>query len=344
MIIYFFLLFIKIDHINSRDGTTIWWPIACVLYQTPAFDIPDINSTAANEIQQDYNAESDVKFFLYTKESRSSSEQLVLNNISSIFLSEFDIMNKIIFIIHGWRDNHTLPMTQLIKNAYLKNKELNIIAVDWSKGAENLIYPEVANNYVPPTAEVVAEFIIFLVEECNIPLDNIQLVGHSLGAQISGIAGYKVFSVINSKIPVIVGLDPALPYFENKQESDRLDASDAEYVEVIHTSAGCTGYNRQLGTADFYPNYSRYVRKQPGCGLDPNYACSHARAYYYFAESINTKILFMAKRCQNYRELAEATCFGILGLAEMGGGLPFDKDAEGIYSLKTKNKSPYAMG
>lgn len=43
----------------------------------------------------------------------------------------------------------------------------------------------------------------------------------------------------------------------------RLDSSDAEFVDVIHTDAGIFGYPTSIGHVDFYPNNG--ISPQPGC-------------------------------------------------------------------------------
>lgn len=43
----------------------------------------------------------------------------------------------------------------------------------------------------------------------------------------------------------------------------RLEKSDAEFVDIIHSCAGLYGYQRSHGHADFYPNNGK--AKQPGC-------------------------------------------------------------------------------
>lgn len=45
--------------------------------------------------------------------------------------------------------------------------------------------------------------------------------------------------------------------------SSRLSASDAKFVDVIHTDGGVLGYPWPLGHADFFPN--RGIPLQPGC-------------------------------------------------------------------------------
>lgn len=61
----------------------------------------------------------------------------------------------------------------------------------------------------------------------------------------------------------LVGLDPAGPLFTKWPKSLKLDASDAEFVDVIHTDAGIFGYPRKIGHADFWPNQG--ISPQPGC-------------------------------------------------------------------------------
>lgn len=65
------------------------------------------------------------------------------------------------------------------------------------------------------------------------------------------------------KLPKIVGLDPAGPLFSVSKPEDRLDSTDALYVETIQTSI--LGFHAPIGMVSFYPNG---VRLQPGCAWD----------------------------------------------------------------------------
>ena len=60
------------------------------------------------------------------------------------------------------------------------------------------------------------------------------------------------------------GLDPASLFFITVPTSFRLDKSDAQYVDVIHTNAGIQGTIRASGHTDFWPNGGSI---QPGCPL-----------------------------------------------------------------------------
>lgn len=45
--------------------------------------------------------------------------------------------------------------------------------------------------------------------------------------------------------------------------SRRLNANDANFVDVIHTDGGILGYPWHMGDADFFPNQG--IPLQPGC-------------------------------------------------------------------------------
>lgn len=47
---------------------------------------------------------------------------------------------------------------------------------------------------------------------------------------------------------------PAGPLFDANNPSNRLDAGDADYVEVIHTDTQSFGIGYSIGRVDFYPN------------------------------------------------------------------------------------------
>ena len=58
------------------------------------------------------------------------------------------------------------------------------------------------------------------------------------------------------------GLDPALPFFVTLNIDQKLDASDAVFVDVIHTNAFVQGKIEACGDVDFYVNGGI---RQPGC-------------------------------------------------------------------------------
>lgn len=60
-----------------------------------------------------------------------------------------------------------------------------------------------------------------------------------------------------------IGLDPAFSMPAFSERSKRLNANDAEFVDIIHTDGGILGNLWQMGDADFFPNQG--IPLQPGC-------------------------------------------------------------------------------
>lgn len=112
---------------------------------------------------------------------------------------------------------------------------------------------------VRQVARVLAKVIDALVAH-GMQLQDLTIVGHSLGCHISGLAAKQLKS--DGKIGVIVALDPASVLFDYFNTEKRLCDTDAEYVQVIHTDSGHYSFEYPLGHADFYPNGGR---NQPGC-------------------------------------------------------------------------------
>lgn len=148
----------------------------------------------------------------------------------------------------------------------------------------------------------VARFVTYLIDQGRMDIENVVLIGHSLGAHIVGIAGKKM---LNHTLPKIVGLDPASPLFSLNELDRRLAKGDARYVEIIHSNAGILGLAEPLGNASFYPNGGK---SQPGCGWDPINKCAHSRSYMYYAESIHNPVGFYGWQCGSYLDLIAGKC------------------------------------
>ncbi|XP_059608067.1 phospholipase A1 VesT1.02-like [Phlebotomus argentipes] len=293
----------------------------------------DINAELS-EPETFFEAERDVVFRLFTH--TVSNRVVQLDNPGSLTGSSFNANHPTRFIIHGWNGDGNSGINNAIRTAYLARGDFNVFVVDWGAGANSNYVT--SRNRVDAVGRALARFIIFLNDHTGMALTNVNVVGHSLGAHIAGIAGKN--TLVRGGISVIVGLDAAFPLFSADRPSERLHNGDARYVESMHTNAGLLGFDTPLGDASFYPNYGR---SQPGCGIDLAGNCAHSRAHQFYAESITTDRGFWARPCADFSNILNENCQAI-GVETLMGGEPANVNARGIFWLRTNSNSPFAMG
>ncbi|CAL8092219.1 unnamed protein product [Orchesella dallaii] len=254
-----------------------------------------------------------VRFFLYDDSSDPSfSKEIFINDDNSLRSIVVPEDSHLKILIHGFTGSVNSSFPQDMKNAFLESTNHPIICVDWSTMAgmprvalrhlqEGLLYNGIADYNVPKVGHHVARFIYEVRRNNVVPsLDRIHLIGHSLGAHVSGEAGRTLqveLSPEENQVGRITGLDPANPHFEDKTHEHRLDGSDAKFVDIIHTSH-LLGDRRSTGHVDFYPNPDSFP--QPGCEeknqtlgrVIPNSfrnligSCDHHRAVDFYSASI----------------------------------------------------------
>ncbi|XP_050081040.1 pancreatic lipase-related protein 2-like [Anopheles maculipalpis] len=256
-----------------------------------------------------FDAEASTRFMLWTQNSTAEAqEELKFNDLAALRNSSFDPRNPTRILIHGWLNDYTSSAVRGLSSAYVAKGAYNVIGIDWSAGAMNILYP-IAQMRVGAVADAIAKQIAVLRAAGQHP-SQIVLVGHSLGAHVAGLTG-KHFQTA-PKLAAIIALDPAGPFFSADNTAKRVDALDAEYVEVIHTNKGWYGHSHALGQADFYPNGGK---SQPGCITN---ACNHHKAVEYFRQSLTSgEPMYVGKRCE--ADAVSNKCDG--DRAVMGGDL-----------------------
>ncbi|CAN9512995.1 unnamed protein product [Ophioblennius macclurei] len=209
----------------------------------------------------------------------------------------FNATAKTIFIIHGWTMSGMFEswMHKLVSAVMQRENQANVVVVDWISMAQQL-YPD-AVNHTHDVGLDIAAMLDWLQDELQLPLQNVHLIGYSLGAHVAGYAGMYVRGTIGR----ITGLDPAGPMFEGAEERRRLSPDDADFVDVLHTytreALGVSiGIQQPIGDIDIYPNGGDV---QPGCALSDVLAvagnfmevmkCEHERAVHLFVDSLMNK-------------------------------------------------------
>ncbi|XP_014475140.1 PREDICTED: pancreatic triacylglycerol lipase-like [Dinoponera quadriceps] len=274
-----------------------------------------------------------ILFYLYTRKNPNHPQLIYVDDEESINNSNFDPEKPTRITTHGWMNSYKSSACRLIKDAYLKHGDYNVIVIDWS--SISLGPYLLASRRVKTVALYVSTMLNFLNEKAKLNFDETIICGHSLGAHVAGLAARNC----KGKIGYVVGMDPAQPFFMLSPPGERISDSDAKYVEIIHTNAGFLGLFKAVGHVDFYPNGGT---KQSGCVLDIGGACSHSRSFRFMAESINSDTGFYGVRCNSYALYLAGLCKKNV-LAIMGT-LQKNFDTRGSYYLSTKSTSPYAQG
>ncbi|KAK9703917.1 Lipase [Popillia japonica] len=258
-------------------------------------------------------SEGDIQYYLWN--SRTSGEILSINSYGNI---NSDAPVKI--LIHGWTEsiNSDAPVKILIHG--------------WTESINSFWYEVARLNAI---GAFIARFIVILSNTRGIPLSNVHLVGHSLGAHLSGFTGKNIQQQSGLTVGRITGLDPAGPSFTYVTSSYRLSENDAVNVDTIITDSYGYGINRSLGKVNFLPNGGS--ASQPGCYI---VVCSHNRACLFFTEGILSNN-FVARQCSSYTYYSLGLC---RGNPQNVLGENVDFSVTGDFYLDTNSRSPYAQG
>ncbi|XP_001991014.2 uncharacterized protein LOC6565140, partial [Drosophila grimshawi] len=227
-------------------------------------------------------------------------------------------------IVHGFGSACPHVWIYEMKTALMAVEDCIVICVDWENGATFPNYVRAAAN-TRLVGKQLAMLLRHLQKHKGLNLMRTHVIGFSLGAHVSGFAGAELPGLSR-----ITGLDPAGPLFEAQHPKVRLDSSDAEFVDVIHSNGenlilGGLGSWQPMGHVDYYPNGGRV---QTGCSNlfvgavtdfiwsaqaaedeEGRSLCNHRRAYKFFIDSVAPRCMFPAFPCASYDDFLKGKCF-----------------------------------
>lgn len=273
-------------------------------------------------------ANTKTKFLLYTRKNKKRPLRLRYDRQNTVNRTRFrELFNPNLdtkIIIHGFKESRHKPWVKDVTREMLRKENVNVIVVDWSRGARGKNYFRAVANTRIVGAETA--WIMQLIESyMRVRPSTFHLIGFSLGAHVAGTAGE-----LTPGLSRITGLDPAGPMFEEEAARVRLDAGDAQLVEILHFNGGnmflgFLGIQAQQGDIDFYINGGSV---QPGCNPPAEEAvksfatgkfdeifdrasCSHERGHDFFVEFVKNRqngCKFTAFSCRNYNLFRNGKC------------------------------------
>merc|ERR1712168_3030 len=255
----------------------------------------------------------------FTLRTQKYNEDYNITETENIKNSTFDGNKPTKIIIHGFVLTEAVSKwVPTMTKAILEVEDVNVIQANWVDGARTKYDQAVSNTRI--VGIQIKKLIRHLCRNYGAKSVDFHLIGFSLGAHVAGFAG-KELNASGHKLGRISGLDPANPSFNSDSSLVRLDKSDAEFVDVIHTDIKtilhiATGMNRSLGHVDFWPNAGE---DQPGChegfmskgffaSMQDMAICDHLRAHELYIDSISKDAPMIGYKCANYAAFKRGKC------------------------------------
>lgn len=134
---------------------------------------------------------TDVTYRLFTSESKDEGQLLTEQTVATTQINKA-LPTKL--FIHGWTSSEKSYWYEPLREEYFKKGPHNIFYIDWSKAGNKDFFVSAANS--KPTGEFIADFLI----ASKIQLDNVHVVGHSLGSHVAGFVGKYVYKKAKKKV------------------------------------------------------------------------------------------------------------------------------------------------
>ncbi|XP_006793663.1 phospholipase A1 member A isoform X1 [Neolamprologus brichardi] len=311
----------------------------------------DLNNITWRQYQQQ-RVRLNVQYLLLTRENMDCPQAF---NETSLTMenSYFNPSRPTKVIIHGYRTRGSKPSwVKRLSQALLRSQDVNVVVVDWVRSA-SFAYNLVVEIYREVAIQI--SVLINQLQNHGCRLESFHFIGVSLGAHVAGFVG----TLFEGKIGRITGLDPAGPMFKGADTYSRLDPSDAQFVDAIHTDSDYFGISIPVGHVDFFLNGGK---DQIGCArsrfdsiflyfLVYSYViCDHMRALDVYMSALNGSCPLMGIPCSNYEDFLKGRCMDcdifrgkcpVIGLSENSGISISPIPKEQTLFLLTTSSQPY---
>ncbi|XP_012545702.1 lipase member H-B [Bombyx mori] len=246
---------------------------------------------------------------------------------------------KTLLLAIGYLDSPSFPISMMFANEY-EALGYNVIIIDNQRFST--VHYHLASRLMRPVGKLVAEVLVQLTDYGLDP-SRLELLGFSLGAQTVSYIAKNFQTITGRNVSSIVALEPSGPCFRTLVSDDRLNPSDAGFVQVVHTNIDGYGMANRMGHVDFYVNGGEY---QPSdINLYPcTTTCSHFRVLALWVAALKNPGKFIGMKCDSVQQARDAQCYNNKPLVTNTMGLSPDKSKLGIFYLSTSKGYPYFLG
>lgn len=293
----------------SHTTTALLCALAIWITSAVLDDQPKDNGCAdlSNTTWQQYRERGvklQVQYLLLTQKNMECAQTFTQESLSKT-QSYYNTSLKTKVIVHGYRAVGSRPSwVKELARALLRAEDVNVLIVDWVYGA-SFAYNLVVENYKEVAVQI--SVLINQLQKQGSKLESFHFIGVSLGAHVAGFVG----TLFEGKIGRITALDPAGPMFKGADTYDRLDPTDAKFVDAIHTDSDYFGISIPVGHVDFFLNGGK---DQIGCARSKfasmySYViCDHMRALHIYISSLNGSCALTGVPCTSYEDFLKGQC------------------------------------
>ncbi|XP_072301158.1 phospholipase A1 member A [Eucyclogobius newberryi] len=306
----------------------------------------DLTNTTWQQYRQ--RTELQVRYLLLTRNNLECARAFRQESLSKTQLPpDFNtsLMSKV--IVHGYRAMGSKPSWVMeLAQDLLRVEDVNVLIVDWVYGA-SFAYNLVVESYKEVSVQI--SVLINQLQKQGSKLESFHFIGISLGAHVAGFVG----TLFEGKIGRITALDPAGPMFKKADTFDRLDPSDAKFVDAIHTDSDYFGISIPVGHIDFFVNGGN---DQTGCArsrfasMYSYVICDHMRALHVYMSALKGSCALTALPCTSYEDFLMGKCVDCnvfkgtcptIGLSENSGITVSPVPKEQKVFLTTTSSAPF---
>ncbi|XP_031768708.2 phospholipase A1 member A-like [Galleria mellonella] len=183
---------------------------------------------------------------------------------------------KTVLFVSGYMDNPNFPFARIVETSY-RNLGYNVWLLNMYKFV-TMDYAVVA-RVAPEVGKHVAEMLYNLSrQDVGFDPKKLEILGLSLGGQTMSFIAKSYYALAGVKIGRLTALDPMGPCFRNLGPENRLDKSDADFVELVGTNIDGYGVAEPLAHVNFYVNGGEH-QAHDVLFMPCEMLCSHLRSF-----------------------------------------------------------------